>query len=340
LDIVLSAGQITQSYYQIDEVRARVVQRVFGLYSVQGISIGTIAGLLNELAIPTSKRHGRWERSTRLGYAPQSGVRPSVLWQDEACTAPADHAADTDARRHHPPQSASHERPLDHDRRAADRQRRDLCARAGTARGPQNSRAAMDHHAKHRARVASRTKCEHRRDRAHARSTTIDVLAQTLGGYFSSSICNNRPVRQDLLDEVVWTEIVRLLEEPELIQKELDRGSRPRERPIRQNAVRRRSNATSFVPARALIVCSQPIGRLLSLDELRERMPNLWRREQADNAKLRAIVDRAAYLHLADTLTVFLKRLGSGRNGHRPEPCFTIASEAVEHPLGPFNSTR
>ena len=32
--------------------------------------------------------------------------------------------------------------------------------------------------------------------------------------------CGTRPVRQDLLDEVVWTEVLRLLEEPALIQQE------------------------------------------------------------------------------------------------------------------------
>src|SRR5439155_20164098 len=54
---------------------------------------------------------------------------------------------------------------------------------------------------------------------------------------------------------------------------------------------------------------------LLSLDELRERMPNLRRREQADSAELQAIVDqsvdRATYLRLAETLTTFLTRLRS-----------------------------
>ena len=35
--------------------------------------------------------------------------------------------------------------------------------------------------------------------------------------------CDTRPVRQDLLDEVVWTEVIRLLEDPALIQQELDR---------------------------------------------------------------------------------------------------------------------
>jgi len=36
-------------------------------------------------------------------------------------------------------------------------------------------------------------------------------------------VCDNRMVRQDLLDQIVWTEIIRLLEDPTLIQQELDR---------------------------------------------------------------------------------------------------------------------
>src|SRR5271167_4520199 len=39
----------------------------------------------------------------------------------------------------------------------------------------------------------------------------------------SGPVCDNRPVRQDLLDQVVWTEVVRLLEDPGLIQSELNR---------------------------------------------------------------------------------------------------------------------
>src|ERR1700681_3546563 len=37
-------------------------------------------------------------------------------------------------------------------------------------------------------------------------------------------VCDNRRlVRQDLLDQIVWAEVIRLLEEPTLIQQELDR---------------------------------------------------------------------------------------------------------------------
>src|SRR6266446_594886 len=54
---------------------------------------------------------------------------------------------------------------------------------------------------------------------------------------------------------------------------------------------------------------------LLSLDELRHRMPELRRREYATRAELQSIADqttnRTAYLRLAETLTAFLARLRS-----------------------------
>jgi site-specific DNA recombinase len=87
--------------FQIDEEQARVVRRVFELYSVEGLSIGAITRLLNEQAIPTCKQRGRWELG--LGHAAQSGVqRASLLWQDDDCAAPAHHAADTAAWWHRP----------------------------------------------------------------------------------------------------------------------------------------------------------------------------------------------------------------------------------------------
>ena len=37
-------------------------------------------------------------------------------------------------------------------------------------------------------------------------------------------VCDNgRFVRQDLLDQIVWAEVIKLLEDPTLIQQELDR---------------------------------------------------------------------------------------------------------------------
>jgi site-specific DNA recombinase len=41
--------------------------------------------------------------------------------------------------------------------------------------------------------------------------------------HLKGAVCDNPPIRQDHLDAVVWTELLRLLEDPELIQAELDR---------------------------------------------------------------------------------------------------------------------
>ena len=126
-------------------------------------------------------------------------------------------------------------------------------------------------------------------------------------------------MRQDLLDQIVWTEVVRLLEEPQLIQSEIERRlaaareadpAKRREETLRRELVRIRKSTDRLLTAYQ--------EGLLSLEELRERMPNLRRREQAGNAELQAIVDqsvnRATYLRLAETLTTFLARLRSSAN--------------------------
>jgi site-specific DNA recombinase len=93
-----------------------------------------------------------------------------------------------------------------------------------------------------------------------------------LGG----QVCDNPPVRQDLLDHVVWTEVVRLLEDPSLIQSELDRRLAPaktadpakqREKTLQRELARARKSMDRLLTAYQ--------EDLLSLDELRRRMPEL-----------------------------------------------------------------
>ena len=126
--------------------------------------------------------------------------------------------------------------------------------------------------------------------------------------------CDNRPVRQDLLDQVVWTEVMRLLEDPTLIQQELDR------RLAAAQAADPMKTRTQAVE-RDLVRVGKTIERLLtayqedlvSLEQLRERMPLLRQREHTLRTEMDALVkqtrDRAAQLRLAETLSVFLARV-------------------------------
>src|SRR3990167_1783500 len=49
--------------YAVIDAEARVVQRVYEMYTVQGLSIGEIARRLNTERIPTRRQSARWERS-------------------------------------------------------------------------------------------------------------------------------------------------------------------------------------------------------------------------------------------------------------------------------------
>jgi site-specific DNA recombinase len=129
-------------------------------------------------------------------------------------------------------------------------------------------------------------------------------------------VCDNRMVRQDLLDQIVWTEVIRLLEDPTLIQQELDRrlaaarSSDPTKK--REQSLQRELTRVSKGIERLLNAYQE---ELLSLEQLRERMPLLRQREQTLRAELQAIADqatdRATFLRLAETLAAFLGRLRS-----------------------------
>ena len=121
-------------------------------------------------------------------------------------------------------------------------------------------------------------------------------------------VCDNRRlVRQDLLDQIVWAEVIRLLEDPTLIQQELDRrlaaarSSDPTQK--REQSLQRELVHVGKGIERLLCAYQEA---LLSIEQLRERMPALRQREQALRAELQAIADqandRATFLRLAETL--------------------------------------
>jgi hypothetical protein len=79
-------------------------------------------------------------------------------------------------------------------------------------------------------------------------------------------VCDNRRlVRQDLLDQIVWAEVIRLLEDPTLIHQELDR----------RLAVARSADPTK----------KREQG-------LQRELPVLRQRERSIRAELQAIADR------------------------------------------------
>ena len=313
------------AYYEIVEEQARVVRWVYELYTIESHSIGAITRLLNERQIPTSKETGRWERSTvwamlrnpaykgaacfgKTRIAPRMRVtRPIRLRGGIASRNSANHEL---------PRAEWIEIPVP-----------PIVCEETFALAEERLQSNKKHAPRRTVApsvvqgLVSCAKCGYGLYRTSTRSSARTIhYYRCLGSdgwrRLGGPVCDNRPVRQDLLDEVVWKEIVRLLEDPRLIQDELDRrlrAARQADPAKRREEMLRRDLARCRKSIERLLTAYQE--GLLSLDELRGRMPDLRGREQANQAELQAIVDhsteREVWLRLAETVTGFLSRLRS-----------------------------
>jgi site-specific DNA recombinase len=310
--------------YAVLEDEARVVQRIYEMYTAEGLSIGEITRRLNAEGIPTRKASARWERSTVWAVLRNSAYR-GVACFGKTCASSRARVIRLQRRRGvaTPSMTAGHERP-----------REEWIEIPVPALVSEESFArAQELLQKNKIRSRRRTiepsivqgmvscqKCGYAFSRTSTYTSARKIHYYKCIGSDSwrklgGPVCDNgRFVRQELLDHIVWTEVIRLLEEPTLIQQELDR---------------RLAAARSSDPAkkreqslqRELVHVGKSIERLLrayqealmSIEELRERMPALRQREQKLRAELQAIADqandRAVFLRLAETLTAFLARL-------------------------------
>jgi site-specific DNA recombinase len=313
------------AYYEIDEEQARVVRWVYELYTAQGRSIGAITRELYERQIPTAKGAGRWERSTVWAMLRNPAYRGTACF-GKTRIAPRMRVTRPLRLRGGatPRNSANHELP-----------RADwieipvppiICEETFAL-----AEERLESNKKHAPRrtitpsvmqgLASCAKCGYGLYRTSARSSVrVIYYYRCLGSdgwrRLGGPVCDNRPVRQDLLDEVVWKEVVRLLEDQSLIEGELDRrlkAARNADPTQRREDTLRRDLARCRKCIERLLTAYQE--SLLSIEELRNRMPDLRGREQACLLELQAIEDqskeREICLRLAESVMSFLSRLRS-----------------------------
>jgi site-specific DNA recombinase len=132
--------------------------------------------------------------------------------------------------------------------------------------------------------------------------------------YEHGRICDSKPVRADYLDQVVWNHITALLADPALIRAEIDRRleqARTSDPVTRQRKQLQLALAKATTSVTAMIEAYSE--QLITIDELRARMPHLRAREQNLRTQIDALdsqaADRDAYLKLADDLDSFLAQL-------------------------------
>ena len=309
--------------YAVIEAEAQVVQRVYECYTAAGWSIGAITRWLNQDGVATRKPGARWERSMVWAMLRNPAYRGTACF-GKTRVAPRQRVTRVLRSRGGlaTRNSANHERPREE---WIEIPVPALIAKPTFARAQE-----LLHENKVRARrrtihpslvqgLVSCRQCGYALSRTSTRSSARLVQYYRCIGsdgwrHLGGPRCTSRPVRQDLLDQIVWTEVIRLLEDPSLIQQELDRRlvvaraadpTKQREQALQRDVVRVGKSIERVLTAYQ--------EELVSLEQLRERMPPLRQREQALRTELHSIADqtreRATYLRLAETLSAFLGRL-------------------------------
>jgi site-specific DNA recombinase len=167
--------------------------------------------------------------------------------------------------------------------------------------------------------LAACSACGYGYYRTSARTTSRKIYYyRCLGSddyrYEGGRVCGNKPVRADYLDTVVWDHITGLLADPALIRAEITKrldAARTADPATRQRKQLQAALAKATASVTAMIEAFSE--QLITIDELRARMPHLRSREANLRGQIDALdaqtADRDAYLKLAGDLEGFLAQL-------------------------------
>ena len=318
-------SESAHAYYEVVESEAEVVRKIFQLYTVDHLSMRAITATLNAQNIPTRSAKAPWVPSTLWHLLGNPAYEGRACYGKTEPGPPSQrsnrirrlrgiHAKLAPVHRKRPPQewiaiavpplvspetfALAQERlklnkqlSARHTKRPSILQGLLVCAECGYSLCRVNSRAAGTGQAYHYYRCLGS---------ARQRDTRCT--------------CRARPVRVEQLDLLVWEQLWQLLNEPELIQREIER--RLEEFQKSNPAQQRQENV-----ARELARVEQQTDKLIDayqeglmeLAELRERVPELKRRQLALEKQLEGLTTQALehsrLMDLNPSMEQFLEQL-------------------------------
>jgi site-specific DNA recombinase len=320
--------------YEIIEGEAALVAELFRRYADEGASIADLARWLTGQGVPTRTGKHRWDRSVLWGMLRNPAYAgTAVFGKTMAVHEPA--GLNRVARL----QGRSTPRAV----KTIDRPREEWTQIAVPAIVDQDTFARVQQRLADNKRYAARntkvpsllqglaacTACGYGYYRTSTTTTNKKIYYyRCLGSddyrYEGGRVCRNQPVRADYLDTVVWDHITGLLADPALIRAEIDKRLQAARTcdPARSQRTRLETalaKATASISAMIEALSEQ----LITIDELRARMPHLRAREANLRGQIDALdtqaADRDAYLKLADDIEGFLSRLHAGAGTARTE---------------------
>ena len=316
-------SETSAAYYDVIEEEAATVREVYRWYTEEALSIGEITRRLNAQGVVTRYGKSPWERSTVWA------ILRNPAYKGTACFGKTELAERKKVTRllrkrggFSPRSSSTHERPREDwieipvpplvDETAF------YLARERLERNKQFSRR----HTKEPTLLQGLLVCSHCGYALYRISTRTSkrkiYYYRCLGSddyrYPGGRKCTNRPIRQDYLDDVVWRQVMRLFEDPDLIHNEINRRVQEARN---TNPAKARKETLVHEIARV----KNGIDRLLDayqeglvqLPELRSRVSGLRKRDSALASELQSVesklVNEEIYLQLVGRIDDFLSRI-------------------------------
>jgi len=310
--------------YEIIEGEAVLVAEMFRRYADAGASIAELARWLASQGAPTRTGKHRWDRSVIWGMLRNPAYAGTAVFGKTMAVAGSP-ALNRRARL----EGRTTPRAV----KTVDRPREEWLEIAVPAIVTRDTFERVQQRLEDNKRFASRntrvpsllqglaacSACGYGYYRTSTRTTSKKIYYyRCLGSddyrYEGGRVCSNQPVRADYLDTVVWDHITSLLADPALIRAEI--GKRL-ETARTCDPVTRQRHRLELELAKAAASIAAMIEafseQLLTIDELRARMPHLRTREASLRAQIDALdaqaADREAYLKLADDMEGFLAHL-------------------------------
>jgi site-specific DNA recombinase len=287
----------TAAYYEINEQEASVIREMFRMYTEDFCGMGTVARQFTAEKIPTRKNIGKWERSVIWA------MLRNPAYYGKACYGKTEHA-----------ERQRITKPL--------RAKGGFVAQNGCNREkPREEWIEIPVPAIISQETFDIAQERLKSNKLHSqRNTKVETLLQGMMvcsecGYslyrthtttsakkkiyyyrcFGSDAyrfegvrkCNCKPVRQDYLDNIVWQQIVELLEDPMLIQREVEKRveeTRNASPVLKQkDAILRQRNKLSQAMDKLLDAYQEG---LITIAQLRKRMPELQKRINTTDKEL------------------------------------------------------
>jgi site-specific DNA recombinase len=313
------------AYYDVVTHEAAIVTELFRRYVDDGVAIAELARWLTATGVPTRTGKSRWDRSVIWA------MLRNPAYAGRACFGKTMRTTDQPGL-NRTARLAGRTTPKSYS--VTDRPRQDWLEIPVPALISQDTWQRAQQRLEDNKRYAARNSkipsllqglaacasCGYAYYRGHTTTTADNKIYyyRCLGSdnyrYEHGRICDNKPVRTDYLDALVWDHITGLLANPALISAEIDRRlAQLRTADPTTTHQHRLEQALTKTSAAITRLIKAYQEELITLDELRQRMPELRTRETSLRNQLDALaaqlLDRQTYLQLATGLEDFLTQL-------------------------------